>query len=141
MLNEVKVSRNLLSNRKRDLEIRLEDLASKLDGIKHSEIMRLEDLLERLDILKQQFVDSYEQKVKNLLTEVAEQSDKMEEKLEFLENVEMKIEQLQQVKAFHSGSRLRRGLDWVFFCQPRSYQRVFTRTKRTKTDDKTENQL
>lgn len=97
MLNEVKVSRNLLSNRKRDLEIRLEDLAAKLEGIKNSEIIRLEDLLERLEAGKQQFVENFDQKVRGLLTEVADHSDNLDEKLDFLENVELKIQELQQV--------------------------------------------
>lgn len=106
MLNEVKVSRNLLSNRKRDLEIRLEDLAAKLEGIKNSEIIRLEDLLERLEAGKQQFLENFDQKVRTLLTEVADHSDNLDEKLDFLENVELKIQELQQVVSFDTAARL-----------------------------------
>lgn len=87
----------MIGNRKKDSEIKIDDLQVRLNSLKYKTELKFDELAERILVCKQQFSDAFTQKTSSILDEVRSLSDVFNEKINYLDAVINQIEELKDV--------------------------------------------
>ena len=96
-MNNVEVNRGLLSNRKKDAEIRITDLHAKMQSLKNNYELKFDDLSERINTCKGQFLEGFEVKAVKMLDEVQGLTEQFDDQIDYLEAVVDQVKQIQEV--------------------------------------------
>ena len=97
LVSGVEASRGLIGNRKKDAEIKIDDLNVRLNSLKYKTEMKFDELAERVLVCKQQFSDAFTHKCTSIMDEVKSLSDLFYEKINYLDAVINQIEELKDV--------------------------------------------
>jgi MinD superfamily P-loop ATPase len=97
LLNNVEVSRGLILNRKKDAEIKLEDLHVKMQNYKYSVELKFDELVEKILVSKRQFMEAFDTKASTYSDDVRNSADIFEDKIEYLEAIIEQVKQIQNV--------------------------------------------
>jgi hypothetical protein len=97
LLSAVEVSRGLIENRRKDADIKLEEMRSRMMARKCTGEAMFDELVERLMVFKGQFSDGVEIKSQQISAELQESGALFEEKLDYLDAILEQVNQLQEV--------------------------------------------
>lgn len=97
LLSSVEVSKGLIENRKKDADIKLEEMKHKLAARKTTGEAMFDELIERLMVYKNQFSDAVDNQHEAILADLTESSKLFDEKLDYLEAILDQISQIQEV--------------------------------------------
>ena len=95
LLNNVEVSRSLLENRKKDSEIKFDDVKAKMNSIKYFVEMKFEELDEQINMIKTGIIDSLDSTFEQLLEELKGVGDKFESKIEYFDAILGQVREIQ----------------------------------------------
>lgn len=98
MVNSVETSRGLIGNRRKDAEIKVDDLTVRLQSLKYKTELKFDELAERVLVCKQQFSEGFAQKSVTFLEEVQGLADQFDEKISYLDAVIEQIDKMRSVK-------------------------------------------
>lgn len=96
LMSSVEVNKGLLTNRKKDAEIKLEEMRSRMNARRATAEAMFEEIVERTIIFKNQFLDMIEAKSEAASTELKNSMEMFDEKLEYLDAVMDQIAQIEQ---------------------------------------------
>lgn len=97
LLSSVEVSRGLIENRRKDADIKLDEMKSRMMARKCTGEAMFDELVERLLVFKSQFADAVESKNQQIAAELQESGALFEEKLDYLDAILEQVGQLQEV--------------------------------------------
>jgi hypothetical protein len=97
LLSNVEVSKGLIENRKKDADIKLEEMKNKLISRKCTGEGMFDELLERIMVCKGQFSESMDNQTQTMLADLKEGSIIFDEKLDYLDAVLDQVNQIQEV--------------------------------------------
>lgn len=98
LLSAVEVARGLIENRRKDADIKLEEMKSRMMARKCTGEAMFDELIERVLVFKTQFSDSMEAKNQQVTGELQESGALFEEKLDYLDAILEQVNQLQEVR-------------------------------------------
>lgn len=124
LMNNVEVNRGLMSNRKRDAEIKIADLQSRMQSMKNNFEIKFDELVDKVQYCKEQFLDGFQSKAVSMVEEVQELTEQFDEKLEYLEAILDQVKQIQEVRIAYLDRKPRRGSDRFLLCKSRQNQAV-----------------
>ena len=98
LMSSVEVNKGLLANRKKDAEIKLEEMRSHMDARRAAAENLFEEIVERTIILKNQFLESVETKGEAASLELRNSTEVFDEKMEYLDAVLEQIRLIEEVR-------------------------------------------
>ena len=102
LYSSVEVSRGLISNRKKDGEIKLEELKSKMFARRCEVESMFDEFLEKVMVFKTQVLDCIDGKDATGTEELKSSLSVFDEKLDYLDAVQEQIRQIQEVNVSDS---------------------------------------
>lgn len=91
----MEVSRSLLENRRKDSEIKLEDVKAKMNSIKYFVEMRYEEIIEQINDIKSSIIDRLEERFDQMLDSLRGVGDRFEAKIEYFDAVLNQVKDIQ----------------------------------------------
>lgn len=100
LLNNVEVSKSLLENRKRDSEIKLDDIKAKMNSIKYFVEMRFEELIENINEIKTTIIDNLDSTMEKMLDDLKGLGERFTTKIDYFEAVIAQVRDIQTQVGF-----------------------------------------
>lgn len=98
MVSSVEISRGLIENRRKDAEIKLEEMRNRIMARKCTGEAMFDELIERVLVFKNQFSDAIEAKNQQVSAELQDSGALFDEKLDYLDAILDQVNQLQEVE-------------------------------------------
>lgn len=96
MVTNVEVSEGLLLNRKKDIELKTDDLKTKISSLKNYVELKFDEVIEKITFEKETFLKSIDDKIEDGITEHAQLLEDIENRINYFSAVIKKVKNIKK---------------------------------------------